>query len=185
MRITGGLYRGRILAAPPGRDVRPTGDKVRLALFNILNGRGLPDGITVIDAFCGTGALGLEALSRGAAACAFLDNGRASLEACRRNIAALKIPEEQALVLNRDMTRPGARPESFAPAALVFLDPPYRRELGAPALSGLAAGGWIAPGALCVCEEAKDAPAPAPDAFETGNSRDYGDTRLHFLTYRP
>ena len=150
LRIVGGVHRGRRLTAPPGETVRPTSDRAREALFNILShgsfaAGGLPfAGRPVLDAFAGTGALGLEALSRGASAAVFIENGRDALATLRRNIAALG-EEDRAHIVAADATRP-ARAAMVCAAA--FLDPPYRSGLAGPALSALAGAGWLMPGAL-------------------------------------
>src|SRR5580704_1060856 len=141
LRIVGGVHRGRRLAAPAGETVRPTSDRAREALFNILShGRfataGLPfAGRPVLDAFAGTGALGLEALSRGASTAVFIENGREALSALRHNIGALEA-EGRAHIVAGDATRP---PRAAMVCAAAFLDPPYRSGLAAPALSALAA----------------------------------------------
>src|SRR5207248_11780943 len=152
LRIVGGVHRGRRLIAPPGETVRPTSDRAREALFNILShgsfaAAGLPfAGRPVLDAFAGTGALGLEALSRGASTAAFIENGRDALVTLRRNIAALG-EEDRAHIVAADATRP---PRAAMVCAAAFLDPPYRSGLGGPALSALAGAGWLTPDALVV-----------------------------------
>ena len=115
MRITGGEFSGRILEAPKGSDIRPTSDKVRLAVFNMLNSRGLVENAIVLDAFCGTGALGLEALSWGAAHAVFIDKNRTSLDLCKRNCAALKITDRADHIL-KDASKPGPLPAGSQPA---------------------------------------------------------------------
>ncbi|SMH59308.1 16S rRNA (guanine(966)-N(2))-methyltransferase RsmD [Azospirillum agricola] len=181
MRIVGGRHRGRRLVAPDGRDTRPTTDRTRESLFNILtHADWAPDieGAVVLDAFCGTGALGLEALSRGAARCSFLDSGRAALDAVRANVAALG-EAEVATVLRADATRPPAG----QPCALAFLDPPYAKGLAPVALAALSRAGWLANGALAVVEVGEGDPMPAPDGFTLLDERRYGDTRILFLTH--
>ncbi|HET8729382.1 MAG TPA: 16S rRNA (guanine(966)-N(2))-methyltransferase RsmD [Alphaproteobacteria bacterium] len=187
MRIVGGRRRGRRLDAPAGRDVRPTTDRVRESLFNVLAHSGWgPDGgdpvsgATVLDAFCGTGALALEALSRGAARAVLMDVGPVSLDIARRNVAHLG-EGDRATVLRADATRPPPARES---AGLVFLDPPYGRDLTGPALAALDAAGWLAEGCLCVVEAAKtDDPAP-PTGFVALGERRYGDTKVLFWRRR-
>lgn len=182
MRIVGGRHRGRRLAAPDGRDTRPTTDRTREALFNILSHADWApelEGAVVVDAFCGTGALGLEALSRGAAHCSFLDLGRGALEAVRANVTALG-EEARASVLRADATKP---PPPRQPCTLAFLDPPYGKGLVPPALNGLARAGWLAPGALMVVEVAEKDPLPPPAGFAALDERRYGDTRVAFLRY--
>jgi 16S rRNA (guanine966-N2)-methyltransferase len=182
MRISGGSLRGRILAAPKGRDVRPTSDKVRQAVFNILLKYGLPEGAQVLDLCCGTGALGLEALSRGAAFATFIDKSAESLAACHRNIEALGLAA-QARALRRDAHRPGPLPPGAAPAELLFLDPPYKLDIIPDALGALAQG-WLAPGAVCVveCGSGGEAPAPPP-GYEALDTRAYGASRILFLRF--
>lgn len=190
MRIVGGRHRGRSLAAPPGDAVRPTSDRAREAVFNILahggfgaGGVSIIPGAVVLDAFCGTGAMGLEALSRGAARAIFVDNEPRSLVAARANIAMLK---EQAAtrVIAADATRPPPRPKDVPPATLAFFDPPYADAVAATALTGFAEQGWLAPGALCVVEEGARAPALAPPpGFMALEQRRYGAARATLLRY--
>jgi 16S rRNA (guanine966-N2)-methyltransferase len=185
VRIIAGRHRGRLLAAPPGEDVRPTSDRAREALFNILgHGKfaiaGPPfAGARVLDAFAGTGAFGLEALSRGAAEALFIENGRAAVAALRQNIAALG-EEKRARIVGGDATSP---PRALAPAALAFLDPPYGKGLAAPALTALAAAGWLATGALCIVETAAKERIEPPPGFAALDERRYGAARLVFLRY--
>jgi 16S rRNA (guanine966-N2)-methyltransferase len=152
VRIVAGAWRGRALVAPAGATTRPTADRVRQALFDTLlhapwGGRAVLEGATVLDGFAGTGALGLEALSRGAAFATFVENDRAALAALRRNVAACGA-EAACRVLAVDATRP---PPGVA-SHILFLDPPYARQLVPRAVAALAAAGWIAPGALIVAE---------------------------------
>jgi len=187
MRIVGGSHRGRRLVAPPGEAVRPTSDRAREALFDILShggfaAAGIPfAGKAVLDAFAGTGALGLEALSRGAAQAFFIDSERDALAALRRNIAALG-EEERAQVIAGDPTRP---PRAGAACALVFLDPPYNSGLAAPALAALGEAGWLAPDALAVVEVAAREPFIPPPGFTIIDERRYGAARLVFLRRSP
>lgn len=182
MRIVGGRLKGMQLA-PLGKGdaaahLRPTGDRVRENLFNILASRGLPDGARVLDLFAGTGALGLEALSRGAAHVTFVDNGAKAQALVRANIAKAKA-EAEAVLLHRDATRLG--PASGAPATLVFLDPPYGKGLGPGALAAVAKHGWLAPGAILIWEEA--VPQTPPMGFTLLDLRRYGAARIHLLEY--
>jgi 16S rRNA (guanine966-N2)-methyltransferase len=183
VRIVGGTLRGRRLAAPAGEAVRPTSDRAREALFNILShgdfaASGPPfAGRRVLDAFAGTGALGLEALSRGAGEAAFIENNREALTVLRRNIAALGV-DDRATVVAGDATRPARAP--FA-AAVAFLDPPYRSSLAAPALAALAAAGWLLPDALAIVEIAAAEDLPPPAGFSIVDARVYGAARLVFL----
>ena len=185
MRITGGAHRGRRLAVPAGDAVRPTSDRAREALFNILShGRFAMGGLPfadkpVLDAFAGTGALGLETLSRGAGAAAFIENERAALVALRGNIAALG-EERRAQIIPGDATRPPRPPFR---CAVAFLDPPYRSGLAAPALAALAESGWLAPGALAIVEVAAREALGAPAGFTMRDERVYGAARLIFLSW--
>ncbi len=179
MRIIAGAWRGRSLAAPPGAATRPTADRVRQALFDSLlhapwGGRALIEGARVLDAFAGTGALGLEALSRGAEHATFFEIGRAALAVLRANIAACRA-NSLCTVLAADAAAP---PPAPAACRLVFLDPPYRLGLLPAALDGLREQGWIAPGALLVIETARDEPAPSGTALL---ERAHGAARLTVL----
>jgi 16S rRNA (guanine966-N2)-methyltransferase len=185
MRIVGGSLRGRRLKAPPGAAVRPTSDRAREALFNLLaHGAALRgvrlEGAVVLDAFAGTGALGLEALSRGARRAIFLEADRAALAALAANLRAVD-QEDRALVLTRDATRPGLAPET---ASIAFLDPPYGSGLAAPALAALAEGGWLADGAVVVVEHGAREELDAPAGFERLVARRYGAAVLSFLRWR-
>src|ERR671931_2804251 len=154
MRIVGGHLRGRTLAAPKSQAIRPTADRLREALFNILlHAYGDPvSGARVLDLFAGTGALGLEALSRDAAFALFVDNGAEARALLRENIAALGLGGA-ARVFRRDAAKLGAA-HPLAPFSLAFLDPPYGRSLAEAALASARAGGWLIPGALAGVEEA-------------------------------
>ncbi|MDA3857858.1 MAG: 16S rRNA (guanine(966)-N(2))-methyltransferase RsmD [Roseovarius sp.] len=182
MRIIAGQHRGRALASvgkgDAGAHLRPTSDRVRESLCNVLAG-GYGDPVTgarVLDIFAGTGALGLEALSRGAAAVSFIEDGRKALGILRQNIALCRA-EGETRIFNADARRPGVNPG--APHDLVFLDPPYGKGLGEAALAAALAGGWIAEGALIVWEES--AGVTPPDGFQLIEERKYGDTVIRFL----
>jgi 16S rRNA (guanine966-N2)-methyltransferase len=183
MRIVGGSHRGRRLLAPPGAAVRPTSDRAREALFDILShgdfaACGLPFADQpVLDAFAGTGGFGLEALSRGASEAVFIENDREALAALRRNVAALG-ETARARIVAADATRP---PRAAAPCALAFLDPPYGSGLAAPALAALAVAGWLAPEALAVVEIGAREPFAPPAGFAPLDARVYGAARLVFL----
>ncbi|WP_425050893.1 16S rRNA (guanine(966)-N(2))-methyltransferase RsmD [Psychromarinibacter sp. S121] len=183
MRIIAGTMRGLRLASvgkgDAGAHLRPTTDRVRESLFNVLSGGHFGDpieGAEVLDLFAGTGALGLEALSRGAAHVTFVDDGGKARALIRENIGLTRSADRTALI-KRDATRLG--PVTGAPATLVFLDPPYGKGLGAKALEAAVTGGWIAPGALIVWEE--NGPQTAPEGFELLDTRRYGDTHVTFL----
>jgi 16S rRNA (guanine966-N2)-methyltransferase len=180
VRIVGGRHRGRRLEAPAGDAVRPTSDRARQALFDVLaHAAWAPalEGARVLDAFCGTGALGIEALSRGAAHAHFLDSARASLDATRRNLAALG-EEAAATVIRADATRP---PPAPGPCTLAFLDPPYGKGLGGRAVPALAAAGWFAPGAVIVLEDRAGEPPPDVPGFEPLDRRVWGEAGVTVL----
>ena len=180
MRITGGEYRGRILQAPKGDAIRPTSDKVRQAIFNMLNARGLVQDAAILDVFCGTGALGIEALSWGASSAAFMDKNKTSLDLAKSNHAALKISVPCSFVL-KDATKPGAKPENIAAANLVFLDPPYNQNLVSAALSALADGGWMDADAHILIETERGYDASVLTGYDVLMTRDYGDTAVALL----
>jgi 16S rRNA (guanine966-N2)-methyltransferase len=182
VRIVAGRFRGRRLTAlgkgDAGAHLRPTTDRVRESLFSMLAGGrfGDPfDDTRVLDLFAGTGALGLEALSRGAAHVTFVDDGRKSTSLIRQNIKELGVGSETTLI-TRDALR---LPEADSPCDLVFLDPPYGKGLGAKALLAAKAQGWIAPEALIVFEE--NSPQDAPEGFTKLEVKRYGDTQVTFL----
>jgi len=181
MRIIGGTSRGLHLVALGDGDakahLRPTSDRVRESIFNLLinGGYGNPlQGARVLDVFAGTGALGLEALSRGAAHASFLENGTVALGLLKRNIALMRA-EDRTAILRRDATKPGVNPS--APFDVVFLDPPYGKGMGEVALSALAP--WLAPEALVVWEE--NTPPTPPAGFDPLDQRKYGDTLVTLL----
>lgn len=182
MRIIGGTHRGRALASVGKGDVaahlRPTSDRVRESLFNVLAG-GYGDPVTgahVLDIFAGTGALGLEALSRGAEAVSFIESGRKALSLLRQNIALCRA-EGETRIYPLDARKAGRNTDT--PYDLVFLDPPYGKGLGEEALITALAGGWIAEGALIVWEES--AAITPPDGLRLIEERRYGDTIIRFL----
>jgi 16S rRNA (guanine966-N2)-methyltransferase len=183
MRIVGGQFKGRAIAAPPGRDTRPTSDRAREAVFNILAHAPWSAGIEdrrVLDLFAGAGALGLEAMSRGAAFALFVETDAAARGAIRDNIEALGL-FGTTRIHRRDATDLGAKPAGLGdPFDLVFLDPPYHRGLGERALAKLGAGGWITADALIVFECAADE-TPATQGYETLDARDYGAAKVLFL----
>lgn len=184
MRIVAGRHKGRHLAVPHGRDTRPTSDRVREAIFNVLS-HGLDvefEGSTVLDVCAGTGALALEALSRGAMRAVFVDMAQIALDTVAENVDTLG-EKARATLLRRDVRRFGARPASAEPANLAFFDPPYRETIIPPALQGAAEGGWLAPGALVVIETADDEDVVVPDGFTALDERRYGKTLVRFLRY--
>jgi 16S rRNA (guanine966-N2)-methyltransferase len=181
MRIVGGRWRGRRLKPPPDDRVRPTADRVREALFNILAHRGALADAVVLDLFAGTGALALEALSRGAARAVLVDRDARSLALARENAAALGAGAQCEFVL-ADAAQLAPRPVG---AGLAFLDAPYGRGLAGPALAAAAAGGWLAPGALCVIETGADETLALPPGVREEDARLYGSTRIVFARVEP
>lgn len=181
MRIVAGRHRGRRLVAPTGHDTRPTSDRVREALFNLLahslDWVGLQDA-HVADIFCGTGAVALEALSRGAAFATLVDNDPAAIAAARANIETLG-EGRRTSVLRNDATARLPRPARAVD--LVYLDPPYREEVAPGVIARLHEGGWLSEDALIVIELHRRTDFAIPEGFETADDRTYGDTRLLFL----
>jgi 16S rRNA (guanine966-N2)-methyltransferase len=183
MRITAGRFKGRGLVAPDDLSVRPTSDKVRQAIFNILehndfSGNFALHDARVIDLFAGTGALGLEALSRGARFALLIDDDAQARALQRRNVEALGLTGATK-IWRRDATNLG--PRAGDPFDLAFLDPPYRRGLVSPALAALNDGLWLRPNALVVVETAEDEDLPHLEGFEALDERVYGETRVLFL----
>ena len=186
MRITGGNLGGRQLIAPTDTRVRPTSDKTRQAVFNVLRHKDFGVGFTlhnaaVIDLFAGTGALGIEALSQGARYCLFVDDDADSRALQRENIETLGLTGATK-IWRRDATSLGPiNTGSGGPFELAFLDPPYRKGLVSPALASLRDGGWLAPGALAVVETSQGETF-AYDGFTQIDIRNYGETEITFLT---
>lgn len=183
MRIVAGKFRGKQLISPSDDSIRPTADRVRESMFNILASRLGPvfEGVRVLDLFAGTGALGLEALSRGAAHVTFVETGAEGRGLIRDHIEAFGAGGITKL-LRRDATDLGV-PGTFGKFDLVFLDPPYGKGLGEQALAGIAAGGWLADGATIVFEESVDAAVEIPTGFMLDDRREYGAAAVHFLTF--
>ena len=188
MRITAGKFKARSLAAPGDASIRPTSDKVRQAIFNILEHRdfgfgfGL-EGVRVVDLFAGTGAMGLEALSRGARFCLFVDDSAVSRALIRQNVEALGLTGATK-IWRRDAATLGPL-DTLSPFDLAFLDPPYRKNLLAPALAGLRAGGWLTSPALAVAEMAEEEDLPSTEGYEVLDDRVYGDSRVAILKSAP
>lgn len=183
MRIIGGQHRGLTLASVGKGDasahLRPTPDRVRESLFNVLAGYGLPQGARVLDLFAGTGALALEALSRGASHATLVDKGRTAQRLIRENLSKARRDADA-----RQLTCAADRlPRAEAPCGLVFLDPPYGQGLGGPALGVARRQGWLAPDALIVWEDS--APQAASAGFAMLDSRRYGDTHVTLLRAAP
>ncbi len=185
MRIVAGRHKGRRLQVPAGSSVRPTSDKARGALFNILqhaHSAFLGEGAVAVDMFAGSGALGLEALSRGTEGAVFIDKNMPSLACVRANIAAMG-EEERTCVIRGDARRLPPPPPLLrgAAATLVFLDPPYHLGLIDPALAALRTAGWLAADSLCLAEMGTDDVFSPPAGFTSVDERVYGAARIVFL----
>jgi 16S rRNA (guanine966-N2)-methyltransferase len=180
MRIIAGSWRGRALLTPEDREIRPTSDRAREALFGILeHGEPPVRGARFLDLFCGTGAVGLEAASRGAAEVLLIDRQAAALALARANLARLGAPPHVSLRA-ADAAHLGPARQAYD---LVFLDPPYRSGLAAPALIGLL-DGWLAPDARVVVERAAKDALEVPDGYRLEQERRYGAARFVFLRAR-
>jgi len=180
MRVVGGSLRGRRLAAPRSDAIRPTTDRARESLFNILE-HGYPgslEGVRVLDLFSGTGALGIEAISRGAEYCLFVEQDAAARALIRENVEALGL-QGCTRIFRRDAVNLGPL-GNMQPFQLVFADPPYGRGLAEKALASARAGGWLAKETLIVVEEAATSPFQPPEGFVIHESRDYASSSLRF-----
>lgn len=184
MRIVSGSLKGRAIVAPDGQNTRPTSDRARQAIFNVLEHAPWADGLhdaRVIDLYAGSGALGFEALSRGAVFCLFVETDDGARGAIRENMDAYglfgccRVHRRSATDLG---DRPGSAGEAFT---LAFLDPPYRQGLGEQTLAKLLEGGWLAPGAVVVFERGSDEPEIETPGYERLDARDYGAARVLFL----
>lgn len=183
MRIVGGEFRGRPLATPRTNAIRPTTDRTREALFNVLVHR-FPDKLQsarVLDLFSGTGALGLEALSRGATFCMFIEESAEGRGLVRTNVEAFGL-QGRTKIFRRDATSLGLA-GTVQPFDLVFADPPYGKGLGVAALQSAQKGGWLRPGALCVVEEAATAPFELGAGFSIVDERNYGETVIRLIEF--
>jgi 16S rRNA (guanine966-N2)-methyltransferase len=184
MRIVSGTLRGRALAPPPNDSTRPTSDRVREAVFNILahgTARVELDGARVLDLFAGTGALGLEAISRGAAFALFVEDDPGARGVIRTNVEAFGLTG-RTKIFRRDATDMGPAAQ-MGQYDLAFLDPPYAKGLGERALASLAAGGWLKTGAILVLEERASVIIALPAGFEQLDTRTWGDTQAVFLRW--
>lgn len=185
MRIVGGEFRGRSLATPKSNAIRPTTDRTRESLFNIL-AHAYPealDGTRVLDLFAGTGAVGIEALSRGCRSALFVENGVEGRGLIWENIDAFGL-HGRARILRRDATLLGSV-STMEPFHLVFADPPYGKGLGEKALKAAHDGGWLVPGALAVLEEDAGVEITLDPAFAPIEDRGFGDTRMYLYRYQP
>ncbi|MCJ8517619.1 16S rRNA (guanine966-N2)-methyltransferase [Pseudorhizobium tarimense] len=185
MRIVGGDLRGRTLAAPKSNDIRPTIDRTRESLFNIIS-HVYPEALQqtrVIDLFAGTGAVGIEALSRGCKAALFVENSVEGRGLLWENIESLAL-HGRTRILRRDATSLGDV-GTIEPFQFLFADPPYGKALGEAALFAAHAGRWLEPGALAILEERADVLPQVHDVFKPLEQRIFGDTRMHFFRYQP
>lgn len=185
MRIVGGEFRGRSLAAPKSNAIRPTIDRTRESLFNIL-GHAYPeslDGTRILDLFAGTGAVGLEALSRGCRVALFVENGVEGRGLLWENIDALGL-HGRARILRRDATKLGGV-NNIEPFDMIFADPPYGQGHGEKALQAAHVGGWLTPGALAILEERGDVIISVDPVFKPLEQRTFGDTKMYFYRYQP
>lgn len=185
MRIVGGEFRGRVLAAPKSNAIRPTTDRTRESLFNILAHAhpGVLDATRILDLFAGTGAVGIEALSRGAKSALFVENSVEGRSLLWENIDALGL-HGRARILRRDATQLGPA-SNIEPFQLVFADPPYGKGLGEKALFAAHAGGWLAPDAIAILEERADVEVMVDPVFRFIEERSFGDTKMYFFSYKP
>jgi 16S rRNA (guanine966-N2)-methyltransferase len=181
VRVVGGRLKGRVLSAPASRAIRPTSERLRESIFDILVHRyaGRLEGARAVDLFAGSGALGIEALSRGARFALFVDNGTEARALLRANVEALGLGGVSR-IWRADATRLGKAPAG-GPFGLAFLDPPYGQDLATRALVSLVEGGWLEPDALCVVEEAAKAAILAPKGLALVDERTYADTRVAFF----
>lgn len=180
MRIVGGKFRGRTLKTPATQQIRPTTDRTREALFNILahTHADALDNTRVLDLFAGTGAVGFEALSRGAQFVLFVEQSAEGRGLLRSNMDNLGV-QGQTKVFRRDATSLGSA-GTMQPFQFVFADPPYGKGLGERALQSAAKGGWLTPGALVVLEEQDGVTPLLPDGFQLLERREFGDTAMFF-----
>lgn len=185
MRIVGGEFRGRSLAVPKSNDIRPTADRTRESLFNILS-HAYPecvDGARILDLFAGTGAVGLEAVSRGCRHALFVENSVEGRGLLWENIDALGL-HGRTRILRRDATDLGSV-GNLEPFNMLFADPPYGKGLGEKAMAAAAKGGWLVPGAIAVLEERSDVAVSVDPSYLFLEDRIFGDTKVHFFRYQP
>ena len=184
MRIVGGEFKGRSLATPKSHDIRPTTDRTRESLFNILS-HSYPealDGSRVLDCFAGTGAVGLEALSRGASTALFVETSVEGRGLLRTNIETMGL-QGRAKIFRRDATSLGPA-GNVEPFDFLFADPPYGQGLGEKALAAAASGGWLVDGALAILEERANVEPDVDPSFAPLAMREFGDTKMHFYRYK-
>lgn len=188
MRITGGIYRGRTLFPPKSKETRPTSDRARESIFNILHHGNWHNGVledaTVLDVFAGTGAMGIEALSQGSQHAIFIEQNHSAAMVCQNNIDMLR-ETERTTVFKFDATNPITRPLHLEKRSLLFLDPPYNKCLGAETLKRLAERDWLKEQATCVLEMSKKKPEIIPAGFTIKDERSYGIAKVQFLIWEP
>lgn len=185
MRIIGGSAKGRNLNTPQNNDIRPTSDKVRLSIFNALYSRGGCVDKNILDGFCGTGALGCEALSQGAAHCTFYDISKTSLDLAKSNVAMLDMSARANFIL-KDVSKVSERPLTLPPADIIFLDAPYRKNLIVPTIAQIIKSGWGHTDTIFVIECEKEFSLDNLSDLNTDCTFDktYGDTRVMFLNVK-
>ena len=180
MKIVSGKYGGRRLNVPKNRDIRPTTDKVRGAVFNMLHSRAAVEDARVLDAYCGSGALGLEALSRGAVHCSFVDKARASLDLARGNAGDLGAMNESDFHII-DWSKKSVKSNVNDTYSLIFLDPPYKKDLIAVTLEKLIQGNWLSAEAWIVCESEKNLGFPVTAGMQIDHQKVYGDIQITLI----
>lgn len=176
MRITSGAFRGRTILVPKGKAVRPTSEKLRASIFDIL-GQNKVSGAHALDAFCGSGALGIEALSRGAQSCIFIDKAKPSIALTSANITNMELGA-YTKVIKASALRPPKRQNLFPKSTLAFFDPPYKKGLISKALAALQ--NWMENGCICVLESESIWEEALPEGFKITDTRTYGDTKITF-----
>lgn len=180
MKIVSGKFGGRKLVVPKSRDIRPTSDKIRGAIFNMLASRDAIEDASVLDAFCGTGALGLEALSRGASRCTFIDKAKEALSLAQENVRVLGV-EDQCDFLLKDAVKMKSTEKTYD---LIFLDPPYFLDLVPQILEQLLTEKMFSENAWVACETEKKVDISV-SGFAVENEKKYGDTKITLLQYQP
>ena len=182
MKIISGKFGGRHLHTPKDKHIRPTGDKIRGAVFNMLEARGVLEGVRVLDAFCGSGALGLEALSRGAGYCCFMDKARASVALAQKNADMLDVAASCDCIVQNALTI-GRRTPHENTYGLILLDPPYNKNFVTSMLEVLIQGDWIAPAGWIVCETEKSWHYTPIEGYSPDQEKTYGDTKITLLRF--
>jgi 16S rRNA (guanine966-N2)-methyltransferase len=184
MKVNSGEFRGRKLSVPSGIDIRPTSDKVRQAIFNILNSSVRIQGEEVLDLYCGSGALGIEALSRGASKCLFIDKRKESLNCTKKNLETLSVDPDRFQLIQKDVLKLTDELANKLAAGLVFLDPPYRKDIVMPSMKALRGSNALKLGAVCLIECEKEFTINEMLDFKVFDQREYGDTKVIFCRYK-